>query len=48
MYEVTLLNLDTNSKFTKTFTSEYLLTKFKKKCKYSKKVKILAVFKEAI
>ncbi len=48
MYEVTLLNLETNSKFTKVFTSEYLLTKFKNKCKYSKKVKIVAIFKEAI
>ena len=42
MYEIVVINLDTHQKFTKRFDSPYLLEKFKNKCKYSKKVKIIS------
>jgi hypothetical protein len=45
MYEVVILNLKTNTTFKKTFSSLYLLDKFKKKVKYSTKIKIIAEFK---
>ncbi len=44
-YEVIVLELATNKKFKRKFKSEYFLNKFKNKCKYSKKVKIVAEFK---
>lgn len=43
MYEVELLNLDTKKTFTKVFWSEYLKDNFVRKCKYSKKVKVLSI-----
>ncbi len=43
MYEVNCINLKTKEKFSKIFYSEYLLNKFKNKCKYSKKVLITSV-----
>lgn len=45
MYELIILNLKTNEKFTKQFTSLYLLNDFKKKCKYSQNIKIIGEFK---
>lgn len=44
MYELIILDLTTNKKFSKVFTSEYLKNRFKSKCKYSKKLKIIAEF----
>lgn len=43
MYEVELLNLKTNKKFTKIFWSPYLMNNFIRKCKYSKKLKLIYV-----
>ncbi|MBR0420295.1 MAG: hypothetical protein IJI66_14130 [Erysipelotrichaceae bacterium] len=40
MYEVSLLNLDTQKQFSKWFDSEYLMRKFINKVKYSKKLKL--------
>ncbi len=45
MYEVIVLDLSSGKKFRQKFNSEYLFNKFKNKCKYSKKVKIIAEFK---
>ena len=45
MYELIILNLKTNTKFSKTFKSLYFLNNFKKKCKYSKEIKIIAEYK---
>ena len=45
MYEVNLLNLVNNKTFKKWYYSSYLLEKFKNKCKYSKKNKILSILK---
>ena len=45
MYEVNLLNLVNNKTFKKWYYSPYLLEKFKNKCKYSKKIKILSILK---
>lgn len=42
MYEVTVLNLISNMTFTKTFSSPYLAQAFIRKCKYSKKVRVIA------
>ena len=41
MVELLLLNLITNETFRKTFASPFLAEQFKKKCKYSKKLKVL-------
>ena len=43
MYEVELLNLETKVIFTKIFWIEQLKNKFIRKCKYSKKLKVLGV-----
>lgn len=45
MYELVILNLKNNQKFSKTFNSPYLLNNFKKKAKHSKDIKIIAEFK---
>lgn len=45
MYEVTVLDLKNDKKFRKTFTSLYFLEQFKNKCKYSKKLRIIAISK---
>lgn len=45
MYELVLLNLKTNQKFSKIFNSEFLLKDFKRKCKKSKNIRIIAEFK---
>ena len=42
MHEVLLLNMKTGKRFVKTFDSLFLCKKFVDKCKYSKKVKVLA------
>ena len=42
MHEVLLLNLETGKRFVKTFESLFLCKKFVKKCKYSRKVLVLA------
>lgn len=44
MCELVILDLTTNKKFSKIFENEYLKNKFKSKCKYSKKLKIIAEF----
>lgn len=46
MYEVRLLNLINGEKFNKLFNSEYLMNKFINKCKHSKKLKIISIFKD--
>mgnify|MGYP006908796924 CR=1 FL=1 len=38
MFELELLDLSTNKRFTKQFTSYYLYQKFKNKLKHSKKL----------
>lgn len=43
MYEITLLNLKTNSSFTRVFYDVRLKDNFIRKCKYSKKVKIINI-----
>lgn len=43
MYEVELLNLQNNKVFTKIFWSSYLKDNFVRKCKYSKKLKVLSI-----
>ena len=43
MYEVELLNLENNKTFTKVFWNEHLKNNFVRKCRYSKKVKVLCV-----
>lgn len=45
MFELIILNLINNQKFSKIFNSEFLKEDFKKKCKYSNKIKIIAEFK---
>lgn len=45
MYEVTILNLENGKRFTQTFNSLYFLEQFQKKCKHSKKLKIVAISK---
>lgn len=45
MFELIILNLKTNEKFSKIFNSEYLMNKFIKKAKYSKEIKIIGEFK---
>jgi hypothetical protein len=39
-----ILNLENNQKFTKTFSSPYLAEQFKRKAKYSKKIKVIGEF----
>ena len=46
MYKLDIINLANNKIFTKTFDSPYLMNKFIKKCKYSKKIKIIGIIKE--
>lgn len=43
MYKLEILNLLSHKVFEKWFYSEEGLKKFKRKCKYSKKVKILTI-----
>lgn len=45
MYEVELLNRETGATFIKKFDSPYLMDKFLRKCKYSKKVTVISVTK---
>lgn len=45
MYEVELMNIETGAIFTKKFDSPYLMNQFLRKCKYSKKVKVLSTTK---
>ena len=45
MYEVIILDLKSGKRFTQTFKSLYFLEQFKNKCKYSKKIKIVAISK---
>lgn len=42
--ELILLNLENNQTFSKFFNSPYLAQQFKKKLKYSKKIKLLGEF----
>ena len=42
MYILELINLKTNKRFEKSFTSEYMFKLFKNKLKYSKNLKVLA------
>ena len=41
MLEVTLINLKTGERFTKSFDSLFLCKKFVEKCRYSKKVSVI-------
>lgn len=43
MYEVELLNLENKKTFTKVFWNKYLKNNFVRKCKYSKKLKVLGI-----
>lgn len=43
MFEIELINLKTNQKFTKSFWSKKLKNNFINKCKYSKKVKVIGI-----
>lgn len=43
MFEIELINLETNKRFTKIFWSEYLKRNFVRKCSYSKKVRIVSI-----
>ena len=45
IYEVTVLNLETGETFREPFKSLYFLEQFKRKCKYSKKLRIIAISK---
>ena len=45
MFEIIVLDLKNKKKFTKHFSSEFLKNEFKKSCKHSKNIKILAEFK---
>lgn len=45
MFELIILNLKTNEKFSKFFDSEYLMNKFVKKAKYSNEIKIIGNFR---
>ena len=45
MFELIILNLKTNEKFSKFFDSEYLMDKFVKKAKYSNEIKIIGNFR---
>ena len=42
MYEVILINMETGKRFVKSFDSLFLCKKFVNKCKYSRKVKVVA------
>lgn len=42
MYEVTILNLVSKTTFIRQFESPYLAQKFIRKCRYSKKVRVIA------
>lgn len=44
MYEVNCIDLEHNKRFTKYFYDYKVMQKFIRKCKYSKKIKITAVF----
>lgn len=43
MFEVECLNLINNKRFTKWFFSDISKDKFVRKCKYSKKIKVLGI-----
>ena len=43
MYEIHLLNLQSNKEFTKIFWNKKEVDTFVNKCKYSKKVKIISI-----
>ena len=45
MYEVTVRDLEEHITFIKHYDSSYKLENFKKKCKFSKKVKITSIIK---
>ena len=40
-----LLNLETNTTFTKFIKNEYFLRKFRNKCRFSKKIRIISEIK---
>ena len=42
MFELVILNLINNQKFSKFFNSKFLKEDFKKKCKYSNNIRIIA------
>ena len=44
-YKLTILNLETNTTFTKFIKNEYFLRKFRNKCKFSKKIRIISEMK---
>lgn len=44
-YKLTILNLENNTTFEKYIQNEYFLRKFKNKCRFSKRVRILAEIK---
>lgn len=41
-YKLTILNLETNTTFTKFIKNEYFLRKFRNKCRFSKKIRIIS------
>lgn len=43
MYIINILDINTNKTFKKEFNNEYFMRKFVKKCKYSKKLKIISI-----
>lgn len=44
-YELNILNLQTNKTFIKYIKNEYFLRKFKNKCRFSKKIRIIGEIK---
>lgn len=46
--ELRILNLENGEEFSKYFTSPYLAEQFKKKAKYSKKIRIVGEFRSEI
>lgn len=43
MFEINILNIETNKTFSKIFYSEITMNKFLNKIKYSKKIKLLSI-----
>jgi hypothetical protein len=44
-YRLIILNLEKNTTFTKFIKNEYFLRKFRNKCRFSKKIRILSEIK---
>lgn len=42
-YLITIINIESKQMFEKYIKNEYFLNKFKNKCKYSKKIKIIGI-----